>query len=580
MDPFELPEEMPTDLAGLADLRAQAEESFNELRDIVNSGEDLTDAQLEQLRSLAQSITAIDTAAQDIEQAENDRRAEAADLISQVAGQSGESDDEDGEGAAEGDDTEDAEEGEDEVSQDDVDAVVTEAENAAADAAETVAASGRRRTNFSRAANGRKAKLPAAKKKSDIGWRMDSNVFGFKPGRVGFADLAEAVESVRPGQRIRGASTVRGGFSGHTLGRLDRDMPLVETSQELVAAIQHATDERNLPHGSLTAAGGWCAPSEQLYDFCEVPQATDLVSLPEIAIRRGGVRWPVEPDLSEIFNSFQFFFTEPQLEAVDVEGNPTAIKQCVEIPCPDEFEELRLNAVGYCVEAGILQNQGWPELIEWFMRSLTQEHFRALSRRTVTDMVAGSTAVTIPVDAQIAAGSSVLNSLALMATNLRLDRGLGRTATIEGVAPSWLHEVIRADLANQAGTDSKAVTDAQITSWLTARNIALQFVGDWQTRGTGQPGNLQTVVYPGTVNVLLYPAGTWFRSLSNVIELGVMYPKEQLQVNRYTRFFTEDAIAVGKRCNQSLNVTIPICPSGAIGARQTIACNTPDPVTP
>lgn len=577
MDPFELPEEMPTDLAGLAELRAQAEASFNELRDIVNSGEDLTEEQLEQLRSLAQSITAIDTATQEIEQAEVDRRAEAADLISQVAGNSGDESDEDGEG--EDTDT-DSDDEDDEVSQDDVDAVVTEAEQAAADAAESVAASGRRRTNFSRAADGRKKKLPAAKKKPDIGWRMDSNVFGFKPGKVGFADLAEAVESVRPGQRMRTSRPVRGGFSGQTLGRLDRDMPLIETSHELVAAIQTATDEKNLPGGSLTAAGGWCAPSEQLYDFCEVPQATDLVSLPEIAIKRGGIRWPVEPDLSEIFDSFQFFFTEPQLEAVDAQGNPTAIKECVEIPCPDDFEELRLNAVGYCVEAGILQNQGWPELIEWFMRSLTQEHFRALSRRTVLDMVAGSTPLTIPVDAQIAAGSSILNSLALMATNLRLDRGLGRNATIEGVAPSWLFEVIRADLANQQGTETKAVTDAQVTSWLTARNIVLQFVGDWQTRGTGQPGNLQTVVYPGTVNVLLYPAGTWFRSLSNVLELGVMYPKEQLQVNRYTRFFTEDAIAVGKRCNQSLNVTIPICPSGAIGARQTIACNTPDPVTP
>lgn len=580
MDPFELPEEMPTDLAGLAELRAQAEASFNELREIVNSGEDLTEEQLEQLRSLARDISTIDTATQEAEQAEAERRAEVNDLISQVSGQSAEGaeDGDDGETDETGDNTGENVEGADEVSQDDVDAVVTEAETTAAEAAESVAASGRRRTNFSGAGNGRKTKIPAPKK-PDIGWRMDSNVFGFKPGKVGFADLAEAVESVRPGSRVRAGRPVRGGFTGQTLGRLDRDMPLVETSHELVAAIEKATNEKTLPGGSLTAAGGWCAPSEQLYDFCEVPQATDLVSLPEIAIRRGGVRWPVEPDLSAIFDSFQFFFTEPQLEAVDVDGNPTAIKECVEVPCPDEFEELRLNAVGYCVEAGILQNQGWPELIEWFMRSLTQEHFRALSKRTVTDMVTGSTPLTIPVDAQIAAGSSILNSLALMATNLRLDRGLGRTATIEGVAPSWLHEVIRADLANQAGTDSKAVTDAQITSWLTARNIALQFVGDWQTRGAGLPGNLQTVVYPGTVDVLLYPAGTWFRSLSNVIELGVMYPKEQLQVNRYTRFFTEDAIAVGKRCNQSLNVTIPICPSGAIGARQTVACNTPE-VTP
>lgn len=577
MDPFELPEEMPTDLAGLAELRAQAEASFNELREIVNSGEDLTEEQLEQLRSLARDISTIDSATQGAEQAEAERRAEVNDLISQVSGQSGEGDDEDGD---EGDDTGEGTEGADEVSQEDLDAVVTEAETAAAEAADSVAASGNRRpTKFEGLANGRKHKLPPAKK-NDIGWRMDSNVFGFKPGRVGFADLAAAVESVRPGGVRRTANRpVRDGFAGHTLGRLDRDLPLIETSNELVAAIQKATDERNLPGGSLTAAGGWCAPSEQLYDFCEVPQATDLLSLPEIAIKRGGVRWPVEPDLSAIFQSFQFFFTEPQLEAVDAQGNPTAIKECVEIPCPEEFEELRLNAVGYCVEAGILQSQGWPELIEWFMRSLTQEHFRALSRRTVNDMVAGSTPLTIPVDAQIAAGSSILNSLALMATNLRLDRGLGRKATIEGVAPSWLHEVIRADLANQQGTDTKAVTDTQITSWLTARNIALQYVGDWQTRGTGLPGNLQTVVYPSTVKVLLYPAGTWFRSLSNVIELGVMYPKEQLQVNRYTRFFTEDAIAVGKRCNQSLNVTIPICPSGAIGARQTIACNTPA-VTP
>lgn len=569
MDPFTLPEEMPTDLAGLAALRANAEEVFGELRSIVESGEDLTDEQLEQLRSVAQAITTIDTAVTEAEQADNERRAEIDNLVSQVAGDT----DTDNDAETNEADTEDTE-----VSTEDATAVVDEAEAATQEAA-SVAASGKRKTNFSGAANGRKAKLPPAKK-LDAGWRMDSNVFGFKPGKVGFADLAEAVESVRPGSRVRSNRPVRGGFSGQTLGRLDREMPLVETSQELVAAIQQATDERLLPGGSLTAAGGWCAPSEQLYDFCEVPQATDLLSLPEIAIRRGGVRWPVEPDLSEIFESFQFFFTEPQLEAVDVDGNPTAVKECVEIPCPDEFEELRLNAVGYCVNAGILQNQGWPELIEWFMRSLTQEHFRALSRRTVLDMVAGSTARTIPVDAQIAAGSSVLNSLALMATNLRLDRGLGRTATIEGVAPSWLHEVIRADLANQHGTDSKAVTDSQIDSWLAARNIVLQFVGDWQTRGAGLPGNLATVVYPATVNVLLYPAGTWFRSLSNVIELGVMYPKEQLQVNRYTQFFTEDAIAVGKRCNQSLNVSIPICPSGAIGARQTIGCNTPEPVTP
>jgi hypothetical protein len=60
--------------------------------------------------------------------------------------------------------------------------------------------------------------------------------------------------------------------------------------------------------------------------------------------------------------------------------------------------------------------------------------------------------------------------------------------------------------------------------------------------------------------------------MSNIIEVGVLYPKEQLQINRYTEFFTEDAIAVGKRCNHSLNVEIPICPTGGYGAPVEITC--------
>lgn len=565
---FTLPEELPADLTGLGALHAEAIAAFEELREIVQSGEDLSDDQLAELRQVAADIDAIDAAIASAEQVEAERRDEVDALINRVAG-----DPESEEDEGQGEDGESAAETEVEPDAEAAAEVDAEAEAAAAEAASVAASAKRQRHQFSPK---RTPKVTADK--PEVGFRMDPNAPGFKSGLVGFAELAAGVESVRPGSRaFRSNAPSRAGFAAQTLGRLERDIELVEDSHALVAAIEKATKETALPGGSLTAAGGWCAPSETLYDFCEVPTAQDLLSLPEITIRRGGVRWPVEPDLTAIFNSFQFFFTEPQLEAVDAQGNPTAVKNCVEIPCPDDFEELRLNAVGYCVNAGILQHQGWPELTEWFMRSLTQEHFRALSKRSILDMANGSTALTIPANTQIAAGASVLNSIELMAVNLRLDKGLARNATIEGVAPSWLHAVIRADLAMQEGMDVKAVTDAQITSWFTARGIAFQFVADWQSRAADKPGNINTLKYPSTVDVLLYPAGTWFRSLSNVIELGVMYPKEQLQVNRYTRFFTEDAIAIGKRCNKSLKVTIPILPSGAIGARQYVAGNTPTP---
>jgi hypothetical protein len=415
--------------------------------------------------------------------------------------------------------------------------------------------------------------------RQEPGWEMDPSCPGFRNGmgRVGFLQLAKHIDTVRPGSRARNrpnkaTSTT---FSAQVLARLQRDMPVIEDSHALVAAIESATDESKLPGGSLTAAGGWCAPSEQIYDFCDVPNASDLLSMPDVVINRGGIRWPNEPDLTLLFEEgFEWFFTEPELEAVDSgDGTPTAVKQCVDIPCPDSFEEIRLAAVGYCVEAGILQTQGWPELIAWFMASLAQEHLRALSRRSILDIANGSEAISIPADTQIGVVSAILNSMALRAATLRLQRGLPRNATIEAIIPAWCYEVMRADLAMQEGLPNKAVSDAQLAQLFSVRNIAPQYVGDWQSRTAGLPGHVDTVRWPDTVQVLMYPAGTWFRSLSPVIELGVMYPKEQLQVNRYTRFFTEDAIAVGKRCNRSELVTIPICVSGAISDRQAVDCS-------
>lgn len=409
-------------------------------------------------------------------------------------------------------------------------------------------------------------------------WRMRAGAPGYVEGPVSFAVLAKAVDGITKGTRTARTfnAETRGVHSAQVLAELKRDLPLINDPHELIAEIERVTTTIPERRGSstrvpvtadaLVAAGGWCAPSEILYDFCDVPGATDLVSVPEITVTRGGVKWPAEPDMTAIFDSFEFFFTEPELEA-----DPPPLKECVEIPCPDEFVELRLAVVGYCVEAGILQTQGWPELIEWFMQHLMAEHLRAISRRTILDMVRDSQLATFDAALTIGASGAILNSLALMATNIRLNRGLGRDAVIEGVAPVWLLEVIKADWAYRGITpESSSVSDAQILGWLADRNIALQFVGDWQTRATSQPGLLTTLKWPGHVDVLLYPAGTWFRAMQNVIEIGIMYPKEQLVLNRYTRMFTEDAIAVGRRCHPSIVVRIPIVPDGAIGARETI----------
>lgn len=576
---FQMPESLPATVAELDALQEAAKADIRVIQARHTAGEDLSREDVDRLKGLLENSKTIKTARDEAATAEAEHAKELTGLLAEAEG-----------AIAAG--TEVTDEGEAEAS-DDADADAQEGgeapdETAEADAEPAMAASGvKSTTGAKRTVNvtglhkddGTPAGLIAD---NEPGWKMHPGCPGYTAdmGKVGFAQIAQSLESMRPGSRAsfrpnRPNKLMDGEeYARQVISTLDRGVDVVGDSHALVAAITKATEYVNgkrVTAESLTAAGGWCAPSEQLYDFCDVPNATDLFSLPEITINRGGIRWPIEPDLSGIFEDFEWFFTEPELEAVDGGGNPTAIKQCVEIPCANEFNEIRLNAVGWCVESGILQEQGWPELVTWFMQQLTQEHLRALSRRTILNVVSGSGgALVIPPTSVMGSVASVLNSLALMATNIRLKRGLARTATIEGIAPSWFFEVLRADLAFREGTDVFAVGDGQILGWLTARNIALQFVGDWQTRSAGLPGNLATLTWPGTVDIVLYPAGTWFRSMSNVIELGVMYPKEQLQVNRFTRMFTEDALAVGKRCYESVLTRIPLDTNGAIGARETI----------
>jgi hypothetical protein len=546
---FQLPDELPITPEELTSLREKATGEITEIQRRYEAGEELADTDVESLNSL---LDAVDTLGSALATAEADAEAHRA-AVAEVIGRSK---------AATTDRHRESGPEETEVEETEVE----EVEEPAAVAASTTAP-----VTFAGAGS-----TEAPVEEAGPGWEMVPGAPGYRPGKIGFKEMGIAIDSVRGhNARVRSNRADVRSMAARGLAQLSRNMTVVQDSHDLVREIERATSE--IPgHGkvtaaSLTAAGGWCAPSEQLYTFCDVPEATDLISLPEISINRGGIRWPVEPDLSEIFSNFEFFFTEPELEAVDADGHPTAVKHCVEVPCPDEFVEMRLNAVGYCVEAGILQRQGWPESIEWFLRSLTQEHLRAMSRRTILDMIAGSETVTFT-GPSVNATSGVLNAIALMATNLRLNRGLGRSATIEGVAPNWLHEVLRADLAMQQGGNMLSVSDGQINSWLNSRNISLQFVGDWQTRGPGEPGSQWVTEWPNKVNILLYPAGTWFRSMSNIIEVGVLYPKEQLQINRYTEFFTEDAIAVGKRCNHSLNVEIPICATGGYGGPVEISC--------
>ncbi|MDQ0376500.1 major capsid protein [Amycolatopsis thermophila] len=316
----------------------------------------------------------------------------------------------------------------------------------------------------------------------------------------------------------------------------------------------------------LTAAGGWCAPSETLYDMCEPEVADQLISLPEIPITRGGIQYFKSPNISD-FNSALWGFCEPEL----ITG---VTKPCAEVPCP-EPEEVRACVEGACLNVGLLQAKAFPEWVERYVRGVMVAHAVRISAATIARMEALSIAVNYPDTAPMLQGSgftaTLLNTLEFQIEDLRADYFLGVGDRPVVVLPRWVRSIIRADLANRLGVDLLKVTDAYIDSLFTDRGVGrIQWVKGWQTETVGAPGT--QLAWPCTVKFLLYREGTFVRGLEPIIDIETLYDSALLAQNKMTRLFTEQGFLVADLCTDSRLVTIPVCPSGATHCGNVISC--------
>lgn len=570
---FTMPDVLPADKAELDALAAQAAAEIAVFQARHKAGDEFTSEEVERFEYLADANEKIAEASASLAAAEETTASKLTSLIERTTPKAADPEPEDT-------DEEDPVEPEAAASAAAAE-VVTEAEAILTDTPEPVHAGVKPPVSF---ASGTASTPPTQTvSRSEKPWNLlpsAPNFAQYKGEGVSLREIALSIASVDPGsgQGIQQTGMAARGLAKQAIASISRPQVTLEASSEQAIYEYLQTLGKEIPGRGpataegLVAAGGWCAPSQQLYDFCDVPPASGLISLPDFPfdMSRGGVRVPVNPDISSLLSDL-WHYTEAELEAVDSGGDPTAVKPIIELPCPDEFIEWRLEAIGWAAKAGILQRMAWPEAIENALQQIQVAHQHRVSQLTIGKMVAGSGDPKL-VPAALGATSSVLNGLAINAENLRLNKGLAADAVIEGVAPIWFREVLRADLALRDDAGLMAVTNEQIDGLLAARGIFLQYVVDWQTGGNDQPGDLDSQVYPEYADVLLYPAGTWFRQLAPVITLGVQYPLEQLQLNQYTHIFTEDSFQVGKRCNTSIKVRVPLCVNGVTGGRETITC--------
>jgi hypothetical protein len=425
-------------------------------------------------------------------------------------------------------------------------------------------------------------------KEEPVDGEKDTNIAVAAQGAAGFnvgqkisvSDMAQSINSRLSGFNASSYMAARAKGSRQserfTIAKFPRkfDERAIVQSEDPKAAFKFATDESRLQGGSLVASGGWCSPSETLYDLVDISEAADLVSVAEVQINRGGIRHSLGPDYRTVFEGTGFCYTEQEDIDGDYDGAGGGVKPCVTVPCPD-FEDTRLGYCGVCIGAGLLQQRGYPEAIEDYINKTLNAHAHRVSAAVINSMVAESTAVSFPAD-QVGAVAPLLTAIDLQATHYRAVNRMARNASLELILPSWTDVLVRADLARRQGVDLLDVSEQRMNAWFTARQVNAQFVVDWQDISTTAASGFTSA--PAEVDFLLYAAGTFVKGVTDSITFENIYDSVLLGTNDYTALFTEDPYLVAKRYHDSRVVTVPveatghtaggvlIDPDGSIGA--------------
>lgn len=327
---------------------------------------------------------------------------------------------------------------------------------------------------------------------------------------------------------------------------------------------------------ALVAAGGWCSPSTISYDFYNIVAEDGMLDIPTTGITRGGMRWPTSPSFGDLASSTGLWvWNETQDIAAATGTAQSGTKTCARVPCAS-FNEARLDCDGLCITAGNFTTDAWPEQLSNFLRLVMAAHAHRVNTRLIGKLASAS----IPVTGYAATGQGVavpiLDAIEMQVVDYRTKYATENGLILEAVFPVWVKAMIRADLAKRPGyyngDSSFNVTDAEIASWFTMRGISVQFVQDWQVRSGFAFGNTTpTVLWPTSVQFLLYAAGTWVKGNGLQLDLGVIRDSTLNATNDYTAAWSEDCWLVAQIGHESRLVTVPISPTGSVAAGITWA---------
>ena len=331
--------------------------------------------------------------------------------------------------------------------------------------------------------------------------------------------------------------------------------------EKIEAVVASATDPDSWTD-AMVASGGFCAPTEVVYDFCLIAEAIRPVrdALPSFRADRGGVRYPQSPGLADITSAITV-----HTDANDIAGD---LKNCQAIDC-SAFDEFLTQAIVRCLTFGNFGARAFPEQVEHWNALVMAAWARQAETELLDGIVAGSTAVTTP--QVFGSARDLIEAVIRAAAQFRSRNRMRSDARLRAMLPSWVPDQAAADLAYGLQSEAGFLTNGReiIRQALANAGVNVSFYVDSPSTGTSQIAPAQAVgalnAWTPDVQWGLWEEGHHVLLDGGSLDLGIVRDSTLNSTNDFQNF-AESFEGVASRGCESLWVTSTVCVNGTSGA--------------
>lgn len=321
---------------------------------------------------------------------------------------------------------------------------------------------------------------------------------------------------------------------------------------------------------ALYAAGGLCAPTEGYYDQLVVAEAIRPVrdALPNFGADRGGIRFNAPPKLADITSGAGIVTA-----AQDLAGGAGGTKTAFTVTCK-AITEVVVSAIYNQLRFGNFEARTAPETVEAWVKTAAALQARTAEQALLDGIAAASTAVTAA--GLVGAGREIIARIAQAAAGYRNRNRMDPVAPLTVLLPAWARGLIRADFTRSIADDADliSVADSIISSWFANAHVVVSWYVDTKTGG-GQVFGAQAAgvlnQFPSTLRAYVFAPGSFIHLDAGMLDLGLVRDSTLISTNDFIMFTEvfENVAFVGQ---ESLEVSMTLCPDGSYGAAKSVTC--------